>query len=351
MHAFAIDYRRDGHQSGRPFHRGYFLTSVQRPLLLCRLLGHKPVVDGTAGFNGRPGHRWLCCDRCGTRAAPQGSLDPARWNIGDRYDGPRGVGARALPSTIEVTPAGGAGARPTLQAPGAWSTDPGGSIGSEVLLGRAPGGWGFSLKVGCPGSDHTLTAGISLSPLGALYVHCDGFGAWLQRRLNATGYDDRVIGLSVYDGRAYWQLWAKSNEHSVTDPWWQQGALTLDPRDRVFGHLRYSYEDIGEPITTTVRLPHGDDHDVVLKLQRCDYGRARRRRFHSWTVDWDCRAGIGTKAPSRGRIMGSGVTVSARSVTAGSWPVEAALGIATMITAERTKYGYRAAEATGRPGG
>jgi len=88
-HRFTVDYRkRDGERPGTLLNRGYFLTGLPRLILLCRLLGHRPVVDGTTGYRDRPGHRWVCCDRCGVRPDPQGQLDPDRWNIGDRYTGP-----------------------------------------------------------------------------------------------------------------------------------------------------------------------------------------------------------------------------------------------------------------------
>lgn len=119
-----------------------------------------------------------------------------------------------------------------------------------------------------------------------------------------------------------------------------RGRIKLDPRDRLFGRSRYAYEDIGEPLTVTVRMPHGDDHEVRLKLQKCTDGR-NRRHFHSWTVDWSTRPGIPTKQHERGRVLGSAVKVSAASVEGGAWPAEAAAGIAARMTADRTRYGYR----------
>jgi len=338
MHRHTYDYRKEGHKPGLLVDRGFWLT-LPRPLIACRLLGHRPIVDGCGSTNDQ--YRWVACDRCGIRPEPQGTLDPARFNVGDPWtglhqdDGDLNAGLRALQKV------GG--------APGPWprrgSSNREGTLGGQLILGKSHPGWSAEVKIGNMGSEHTLAAHLHLHPFGAIYLHTERFGTWLQRRLNPTGYESRVTGISISLGHLSWTLWAKRNESSRSDPWWMRGRINLDPRDRLLGPSRYTYEDIGGPVTTTVRMPHGDDHQVVLKLQRCDHGR-RRRRFHSWTVDWTCWAGIGTKAPSRGRIMGSGVTVSAASVTAGSWPAEAALAIATMITAERTKYGYRAADAT-----
>lgn len=339
MHRRTYDYRKEGHKPGTLVDRGFWLT-IPRPILICRLLGHRPVVDGCGSTNDQ--YRWVACDRCGIRPEPQGTLDPARFNVGAPWtglhqdEGDLSAGLRALQKV------GG--------APGPWpkrgSSNREGTFGGQLILGKSHPGWSAEIKIGNMGSEHTLAAHLHLHPLGAIYLHAENFRTWLQRRLNPTGWESRVAGISISLGHLSWTLWAKRNESSRSDPWWMRGRISLDPRDRLFGPPRYSYEDIGEPVTTAVRMPHGDDHQVVLKLQRCDYGRRTRRRFHSWTVDWDCRAGIGTKAPSRGRIMGSAVEVSADSVTSGTWAYEAAIAIAAKITTERTKYGYRADDAT-----
>jgi hypothetical protein len=162
-----------------------------------------------------------------------------------------------------------------------------------------------------------------------------------QRRLNPVGYHSRVTSLSLHeDGRLRWQLWAKAGERSRSDPWWQHGTITLDPRDRLFGPRQYAYDTVGEPVTATVRMPHGDDHEVTLTLQRCTFGRRTRRRFHSWTVDWSSSHGI--PQGLRGRtVHGSAVTVTAESVTAGAWPAEATARVALTLTEDRTRYGFQ----------
>lgn len=97
MHRFSVDYgKRDGKRRGTLLNRGYFISGLPRLIPVCRLLGHRPVVDGTQGIGTSKPSRWVCCDRCGIRPDPQGQLDPARWNIGDRYDGPLD-GVRPVP--------------------------------------------------------------------------------------------------------------------------------------------------------------------------------------------------------------------------------------------------------------
>jgi hypothetical protein len=337
MHHFSVDYRkRDGKKPGTLVNRGFFLNGVPRPLLICHALGHWPVVDGTEGFNGIPGSRWVCCDRCGIRPDPQGTLDPAEWDVGQRYTG--AMNGTWTPGTSSRNIEDYRPAKPT-RVPGPWPKKPTGALGSQLIIGKTFGGWNIEVKVGNCGSEHTLAAHISLNPLGALYLHTEDFGTWLQRRLNPVGYDSRVIRFGVERGGIEWQLWAKRNEWSRDDPWWMRGRINLDPRDQLFGRRRYAYEDIGDKVTVTVRMPHGDDHQVVMQLQTRTSGR-NRRRFDSFTVDWTSRPGIPTK-PHGGEVCGAAVDVSADSVEKGTWPAEAAAAIAAQMTADRTRYGYR----------
>lgn len=341
MHFHTVNYAKDHARRrgrGRLAHRGYWLSDVPRPLLLCRLLGHRPVVDGTQGHGDRPGHRWVVCDRCGTRPDPQGSLDPAL-PIGSRYTGPW---LNATPDRTNFKDAAGP-REEHRQLPGPWPGRPTGALGAELVVGRSYERLGFAweIKVGNCGSEHTLAAHIRLDPLFALHLHTETFGTWLQRRLNPAGYQSRVTGLHVGDGRLRWQLWSKRDEYSRTDPWWQHGSIRIDPRDLLLGPRRYDYEPIGEPRTATVRMPHGDDHEVTLKLERRTHGRRNRRKFDAWTVDWSARRGIPTKPHSRGGIYGSGVTVSADAVNEGTWPTEACAAIAAALTTDRTSNGYQ----------
>ncbi|WP_435610059.1 hypothetical protein [Streptomyces sp. C10-9-1] len=345
MHRFTVNYRdRDGRRRGTLLNRGYFLTGLPRPLLLCRLLGHTPVVDGTTGFRADdPGSRWVCCDRCGTRPNPQGHLDPSRWDIGDRYTGPWNDSPPPPPTRADIETAARIGRLPRpREHPGPWPPCREGALGAQLILGTSFSGWSLGLKLGNQGSEHTLAAHIRLHPLGALYLHTERFGTWLQRRFNPTGYHSRVIELDLSLGELRWKLWARRDERSTSDPWWMHGRIPLDPRDRLLGRRRYDYEDIGTPVTATVRMPHGDDHDVTLKLQRCTDGR-NKRRFHSWTADWTCNGGIPTKPHSRGGVWGSAVEVPAQAVTDGTWPTEATARIALQLTGDRTRHGYQPA--------
>jgi hypothetical protein len=338
MWAHTVDYRtRDRIPGERPprwplLNRGYFIHGLPRLILLCRLFGHRPVVDGVDS-----GDRWVCCDRCGVRGNPQGDLDPRLWRPGWAYTGPW------------APPGSRTDKRPTdrrgwQRRPGPIDRAPTGVLGAEVIVGgNRLSGVGFEVKVGNRSSEHTLAASLHAGWLGALYLHTEQFGSGLQRRLNPVGYDSRVCGLRFCDGQLRWKVWSKRDSIGRADgePWWRHGTLDLRLRDRLLGPLRYTYTDVPDgKVSRVVRMPEGD-YLVELTLQRCTLGRRRGRKTLSWMVDWSALGpGIPTKGPQRGRVYGSGVTVPGRSVHAGTWPAEAVAAIAARTTADRTSHGW-----------
>lgn len=313
MRFHSTDYREREGRKGRRLllDRGFWLY-LPRPLLTCRLRGHKPVVDGTPGFRDQPGHRWVCCDRCGTRPEPQGTLNPARFSIGDRW---------------------------TCGAPGPWPRRIEGVFGGQLVIGRNHL-CGFQVKVGNAGSEHTLAAHAGLPFLGALYLHTEQFGTWLQRRLVPEGYESRVIEVAIGPGqRLYWGLWTFRDSGSRQGR--RAGSVKIDPRDILCGEKRYSYADEGEPQTITVTLPEGDSYPVTMQLQRQRLGRAKGRKKLSWTVDCDTVPGVPCRSGGHDRMTGWDVGVSDDAVEAGRWPQEAAAACVVKVTGLRTRNGWK----------
>lgn len=318
FHFQIVDYReRDGGQRGQLINRGYFLHNTPRLIPICRLLGHKPVVDGVdfrpihvaGGIKPSQRSRWACCDRCGVRLQQPVDCD---LETGQPYTDP-------LPTPVS----------------------PRGTVGAQLIIGASHGGAGVGFKIGNAGSEQTLAAHVQIHPLGALYLHTEDHGTWLQRRLNSVGYHSRIVEVAVHNGHLHWELWAKRDEHKRSDPWWMHGSVEIDPRTILCGPRRYTYTDTGALVEATVRMPHGDDHPVRLQLQRQTLGRARGRRPKlSWSVDWSAPSGIPTRNTDRGRIYGSGVHVSDRSATDGGWVEEACAAIATQMTGDRVRYSY-----------
>jgi hypothetical protein len=350
MRSQIVNYknRSPGHRRGRLVNVGFFLHQVPRPLLACALLGHRCVVDGydsraamaapPADFEGRR-LRWVVCSRCGDRPTPQGALDPDRWNLGEKYTGCHGDyvdPARYGPlKDLKFYPPG----------PYRWN-DARGELGGQVIVGRQEMGIGFGFKIGNGGSEQPLAAHLHLGLLGALYLHTGGgIGRGVQRRLNPDRpgvWNSRVVEVALRRGTLSWKVWAKRDEYSRTDPWWQQGRVNLRPLDVLLGPKRVDHRDVpGGVATRIVRMPEGD-YLVGLKLQQVTVGRRRgRRRRLPYEVDWSALGkGIPTEGPLRGRTFGASVAVSDPSVDAGTWAAEAAAKVAAQVAMWRTREGW-----------
>lgn len=365
MRPHTVDYlAQDGRRptARQRVSRGFWLRNVPRLLLICSLAGHKPVVDGTEGFRDQPGHRWVACARCGVRPDAQGNLDPARWDIGRPYTGAwtdqsdHGITTKGAPVDPDNT---SPDRERTWTVPGPWPAKQTGTIGGQLVIGtNQPERIGFSVKVGNMGSEHTLAADVSLPYVGALYLHTENFGRGLQRRLNPTGYESKVVelGLNAYDHALRWRLWANRNERAKDTPAWRDGSISLDLAERAFGPKRYSYTIQGRPVMGLVRMPEGDDHQVRLTLKKQTLSRprpaGRQPLEEKWTVDWQTRTGIPVRTHSykSGTTNGGTVYVSDDSVRHDRWVLEACATIATKIAADRTRYRWKpTAPATARP--
>lgn len=169
MHAFSVDYAdRDGRGPGCLVNRGFWLNGTPRLMPVCRMFGHRPVVDGVdMTYQGRPHwFRWVVCDRCGVRPDPQGSLDDDLV-VGQPYTGGYS-GALVVDDSGKPQPVG--------REPGPWPAKPTGTIGGQVVIGGHYPGPSVEVKVGNGGSEHTLAAHLDLGRLGVLYLHTEQHG-------------------------------------------------------------------------------------------------------------------------------------------------------------------------------
>jgi len=321
--------RRDGARQGEMVNYGFWVYGVPRVIALCRLFGHRPVVDGVG--SGTHIHRWVACDRCGIRPEPQGALDPDRWHLGHPYTGAHRLNWPVDPKEQRL-------AVKASQEPGPWPHNPTGTLGGQLVIGTSPN-TGFSIKIGNAGSEQMIAARLGVWPLGVLYLHTESHGNGLQRRLNRTGQESRVTQVSIHDGRMHWGIWAKRDTWSKQDPKWQNGSVRIDPRDILLGERRYSYETIGEPVQAVVRMPHGDDHVVTLTLERRTLARRHGSKKQTWSVDIDARAGIPTK-PHGGNVTGFSVTIPDSAVPDGQWVAVACAEAALRMANDRARYGY-----------
>jgi hypothetical protein len=326
--------KRDERRPDRLVHRGFWLDDVPRLMLWCRIRGHRPVVDGYGPHKpGGDASRWVTCDRCGVRPDPQGNLSPKHFDVGQPY-------THDLYQQEFVQAMRELGAK--TWGPGPWPDKPTGVLGGELVIGKTFGAFAVEVKVGNGGSEQTLAAHLRIWPFGALYLHTERFGTWLQRRLNPTGYESRVISLSADGWRIRTQLWARRDSWSRDDPWWMHGSVSLDLVEKVFGPKRYSYEDADVPTLGWVKMPEGDSYQVQLKLKRVRLGRPRlKRAIWSWSVEWSADSpGIATR-PGKGGYIAAAVRVPEEAVEARCWDAFACALIAKELSEERTRYGYR----------
>lgn len=317
-----IDYRKqDGAEAGYLVNRGFWLHALPRLLLVCRLFGHRPVIDGTEDRPTQAGARWVCCDRCGLRPNIPRPAN-GEFPIGQRCPWP--IRSTAWPAAVGV-------------------------VGGQLVIGkRSSGDASVSVKIGNAGSEHTLAGQVTLGRLGGLYLHSEQFGTWLQRRLNPVGYHSRVIEVGLSDWRLRWRFWAKRDEWSSDTPRWRDGSLNVDPRDRLLGPVRVTYETHGEPVTAAVRLPDGDDHEVVFELQRVVRARRRGRSRASWSAEWTSEAGVPYRTPC---WKGNGVCQTSEpipdaAVDQDRWVEVAAAKAALHVTELRGRYRWRPERAT-----
>jgi hypothetical protein len=347
MHFHTSDLAKDRPDPRVLVHRSYYANGLPRLMPLCRLFGHKPVVDGTDSKYGPEENRrtrWVICDRCGVRPYPQGHLNPDQWNLGQPYTGPTSTARRLSPTVVKQLAARGITPAATRE-PGPWPADPTGELGAELVIGRSHS-IGADIKVGSRGSENVLAAHVGLGPLGALYVHSEGFGTWVQRRLNPAGYESREIGFDIYHGRLSWKLWAKRDEWSSKDPKWMHGSIPLDPRHHLFGPRKNRKLSATDDVPAVVRMPEGDTHDVTVRLEKWETRRTRGRAQTFWRAQWDCKKGI----PVRNHSWKGDETFSCSWVIEGvtpdnrRWPHILAAKAAEQCSRDRARYNYRAPE-------
>ncbi|MEV6165778.1 hypothetical protein AB0L71_28465 [Streptomyces sp. NPDC052052] len=338
MHRFTVDYSKDQPQARALLNRGYFLYDLPRLIALCRLRGHRPIVDGyDSEYRTRDRARWVICDRCGIRPQPQGTLDPDEWTLGQRYTGhftktrPRGVKTTTQLEDATSVPL-------PAPEPGPWPERPTSAIGAQLIIGRGLGGLSIQFKVGNPASEQGFAAHISLGPLGALYVHTEDHGRWIQRRLNHKKWESRETGLRLDNGRFSWRVWAPRDTSSIHDPWWMRGDLHVDPRHYLYGPHGGNRTERSDKTTAVVYLPDDTQHDVTLTLERWVRGRARGKKTVTWEADWSCSEGIPVRFDRS--VYGASIEISEEAATSEHWAQEACAAIAAQCIADRIRYGY-----------
>jgi hypothetical protein len=349
MHRFTVDYSKDRPDPRVLMNRGFFLHGLPRLIAVCRTFGHRPVIDGYDSKYGQGEERrarWVICGRCGIRPEPQGRLDPDQWQLGQPYTGP--LTGRPFPKQAarQLAKRGIVYQPPTT--PGAWPANPDSAIGAQVILGRSSL-LNVGFKVGSNSSEQCLAANLSLGRLGAIYVHTEDHGRFLQRLLNGgkrLSTESRQTGISLDHGRLSWSLWANRDSHSKDDPKWMRGSIHIDPRHHLLGPVRNRKVSETDKVPAVVRMPEGDTHDVTVQLEQWETRRTRGRARTYWMAEWDCKAGI----PVRNHDWKGDETFSCSWAIEGvtpdnpRWPHIIAAAAAEDCSRDRARYNYRAPE-------
>lgn len=346
MHRFTVDYSKDRPDPHVLMNRGFFLHGLPRLILLCRLFGHRSVVDGYDSQYGRDEERrarWVNCGRCGIRPEPQGVLDPDEWQLGQRYTGPFNPGQPMSPTVRKQLIRRGLDAG--IRLPGAWPENPTSAVGAQVIIGRSDF-VSAKVKVGSSSSEQCLAANLSLGPIGAIYVHTEDHGRFIQRRLNGGQRLDtqsRVTGIDFHRGRLTWKLWAPRDTYFNDTPWWMGRSIPVDPRHYLFGKVTNRKVATTDKTAATLTMLEGDTYDIVVRLEQWSVGRQRGRRREHWTADWECKQSIHVGA---GREY-SGGSLPVQHVTTNTpdWPGHVAAAVAGELARDRARYNYRPAAA------
>lgn len=343
MHWFTVDYSKHRPERRTLMNRGFFLHGLPRLIPLCRLFGHCPVVDGYDSKYGRAEERrarWVECGRCGIRPEPQGTLDPDLWDLEQAYTGDFASSPRMSPIVAKQLAARGITPAPQT-LPGLWPANPTSDIGAQVVIGRSST-TSIQFKVGSGSSEQCLAAHLSLGPLGAIYVHTEDHGRFIQRRLNGNAdlsTESRVTGIDFHRGRLTWKLWAPRDTHFNDQPWWMGRSIPIDPRHYLLGPVTNRKVSTTDKMPATVVMADGDTYEVTVNLEQWSIGRKRGRRRDHWVLDWSYKPGIPYRA---GDSYFSG-NHPVQNITADTpnWPALAAQSIADFFAHDRARYGYQ----------
>lgn len=316
----------------------FCILDLPRMMLWCRLLRHRPVVDGV-GY-GRP--LWVCCRRCGVRGRPQGTLNPQNWRIGAAY---RGVFDPRVREGVTAAAKRGEAELPQYYPPGVIDPRPTGMLGGQLVIGGGTPVWGWRFTIGDCDGERTFAAGVWLGWLGSAHLHVGEYGLGLVRALGLA-HTARITGLQVGDGYAVWQLWAPDEtgcRKRTRLPWWRSATVNIGVAGLLLGRRRHDVVDVaGGRVSRTLRMPDGD-YPVLLQLQEETVSRPRQwwRQRRLWNVCWSTVPNsIPVKRATTAAVSGSGVKVPHRSVCQGTWAAEAVAAITAQVTAMRTVNGW-----------
>lgn len=378
LYGWIHDEEAEGRRKHLVHWRGH-LHGIPRALI-CRRFGHRPVVDGYGEVGatypgGQPrAKRWVACGRCDTRPAWQGDLLPALFpDLGVPYDGEwvtEDAFATSQAAMIRrkdahyqaILDARAAGEPPPTQPvelypmwpSEAWEREgeerpgPRGEVSFELLIGAKEWhGWpGIGAEVSLGTGETPIDAHVHLGPVGSLYLGFGGYGRSLAHRLFGRDMPPtRVwnIELDGLDGQwtLHWQIGARRNEWSNTDPKWTHGRINF--AELLLGKASCTREAI-DSRDVMIPLPEGR-YPATVRLERVTWKRERTRAQVHYSAEVEPACGV--PVPGKGENSydcGDDATYSQSGPSQGpeygsEWVTEAVAAISESVLRSRSRYG------------
>lgn len=337
MHHFKIDECAEdrGNAKTHVWYQRHFWSWTGPVDPRCWLLGHKPRLR----WNG--GSSYVECGRCPARPFDIQGMQAVRVRLGNLRPGHDNFATAR--SMKPPTPEEEAFIIREISGRGAWSQNQQ-EFKVEIPIRRKPTAE-FSLRfhVGSRGSETPWDGHLTVGGTGIYWGL--GMGGHLAHRI--TGGRGRDVGLALHDRQVWWKLWADPDSSSRDQPKWWEGNFTVDPTEWIWGRRRYTYDDVGAPVTLDLfETAEGTVHyDVVLQLQRGWRGwvkRPRPRGRDRWLVTWDSKTGLPFRHHEwKGdEVYGSSVELTDAEARSKDWTRYAAEKLRADMTADRLRYGW-----------
>lgn len=210
--------------------------------------------------------------------------------------------------------------------------------------------FGFTFHVGNAGSETPFDGHLVLFGSAVYWGISSGrkFAQWLTSSPE-NKYDGRDISIRV-DGTTVWLNFWHPRDRWSRDEFakWRHFSFNLDPRQRLWGPKRWSYEDL-DVAELQIEMPDEGAYPVKVTLQRATLARTKRlgkALDQHLSFDVDAPKGIPSHYDKSGGWKGErtyGFSVRANSQRK-DWPVDAKAAITAWVYDRRARSGFRKAQ-------
>lgn len=254
--------KTDRGQMGYLFYRRWFFYGVPTLTgLLCRLFGHRPVVDGYDSTYGAGSARWVQCGRCLRRPQWQGKL-PLDLKLGARYRGPWNPDdtSQTLHDAARALSGPGIGGWVKPQIPdlpnGPWGghghEEAGKTAELDICLRRKRGWTRYDLALRTRDSGG-WTVWLTLGPL-FLALKVPWF-ARLSEYLTRGSWEKREFQIGIDGWTLRLTVWGFDGHSASAWPWWKRG-VHVNLKDKLLGRAVHNSSEV-EQAEVIVPMPEG----------------------------------------------------------------------------------------------